>query len=313
MGLVVCADGLRRTVRASTHAFIRFYSKGLVPEVCFPVVLRALGEGHCANRSAMPNILSSNNYKWYAVAMLWWIAFFNYADRQSVFSLFPLLVARIQSERRCNSALLGSSFAAVYGISAPVVGFVVDRVPAQGLHSRRTSRLERHLHGHGGFAQLCATALFSRRRGPGRDHLLSRVDVVHRRLPRQDHSLARHGHAPDQRLHRHYRGRILRRAHRPALWLAVVVRRLRRGGNRARLYSQQPARRARSRSRRPGRREEPPTKRQDRAPGVSVAEFFRLIFARPSLALCMGAFCARTSPPWSCSPGCRHCSTANSI
>ena len=44
----------------------------------------------------------------------------------------------------------------------------------------------------------------------------------------QDHTFPRDGHAPDQRLRRHYRGRLFRRAYRPALWLAVVVHRLRR-------------------------------------------------------------------------------------
>ncbi len=33
----------------------------------------------------------SPRYKWHVVAMLWWIAFFNYADRQAIFSVFPLL------------------------------------------------------------------------------------------------------------------------------------------------------------------------------------------------------------------------------
>ena len=31
------------------------------------------------------------NYKWHVVAMLWCISFFNYADRQAIFSVFPLL------------------------------------------------------------------------------------------------------------------------------------------------------------------------------------------------------------------------------
>jgi MFS family permease len=59
--------------------------------------------------------------------MLWWIAFFNYADRQSVFSLFPLLSREFHLDD-VQLGLLGSSFAAVYGISAPFVGFIVDRV-----------------------------------------------------------------------------------------------------------------------------------------------------------------------------------------
>jgi len=31
---------------------------------------------------------ATSRYKWFAVAMLWWIAFFNYADRQAIFSVF---------------------------------------------------------------------------------------------------------------------------------------------------------------------------------------------------------------------------------
>ena len=33
----------------------------------------------------------SPNYRWYVVAMLWAIAFFNYADRQAITAVFPLL------------------------------------------------------------------------------------------------------------------------------------------------------------------------------------------------------------------------------
>ena len=28
------------------------------------------------------------NYKWFVVAMLWFVCFFNYADRQAIFSVF---------------------------------------------------------------------------------------------------------------------------------------------------------------------------------------------------------------------------------
>ena len=66
-------------------------------------------------------------YKWYVVGMLWWICFFNYADRQAIFSVFPLL------EKEFGLTLeqlgwLGSSFGLVYGLCAPFVGRVVDRV-----------------------------------------------------------------------------------------------------------------------------------------------------------------------------------------
>ena len=78
-------------------------------------------------------------YKWAVVAMLWLISFFNYADRQAIFSVFPLL------EREMNLSpvqlgVLGSAFAWVYGLSAPFAGMVVDRVKRKtaiigGLHA----------------------------------------------------------------------------------------------------------------------------------------------------------------------------------
>lgn len=59
--------------------------------------------------------------------MLWWIAFFNYADRQAVFSVFPLLQKELHLSE-VQLGLLASSFAWVYGLTAPLAGMVVDRV-----------------------------------------------------------------------------------------------------------------------------------------------------------------------------------------
>jgi MFS family permease len=71
--------------------------------------------------------------------MLWAVAFFNYADRQAIFSVFPLL----ESEMRLTPVelgLLGSSFAWVYGLASPIAGSIVDRVRRKtailgGLHA----------------------------------------------------------------------------------------------------------------------------------------------------------------------------------
>lgn len=67
------------------------------------------------------------NYKWYVVAMLWGISFFNYADRQAIFSVFPLLANEMQLSKVDRGAL-GSSFAVVYGLAAPFAGLLVDRI-----------------------------------------------------------------------------------------------------------------------------------------------------------------------------------------
>jgi MFS family permease len=79
------------------------------------------------------------SYKWRIVAMLWCISFFNYADRQAIFSVFPLL-EREMHLTPVQLGLLGSGFAWVYGLGAPLAGMVVDRARRKtvilgGLHA----------------------------------------------------------------------------------------------------------------------------------------------------------------------------------
>ena len=79
------------------------------------------------------------NYKWRVVAMLWFISFFNYADRQAIFSVFPLLEREMQLTP-VQLGLLGSGFAWVYGLAAPFAGALVDRASRRnvilaGLHA----------------------------------------------------------------------------------------------------------------------------------------------------------------------------------
>jgi len=69
----------------------------------------------------------NSRYKWYVVGMLWWISFFNYADRQAIFSVFPLLEKELHLSP-IQLGLLGSSFAWVYGLCSPFAGNVVDRI-----------------------------------------------------------------------------------------------------------------------------------------------------------------------------------------
>jgi MFS family permease len=77
--------------------------------------------------SSATEMAARPSYKWWVVGMLWLISFFNYADRQAIFSVFPLL-EREMGLTPVQLGLLGSSFAWVYGLSAPFAGMIVDRV-----------------------------------------------------------------------------------------------------------------------------------------------------------------------------------------
>ncbi len=71
--------------------------------------------------------MNRSRYKWYVVGMLWCIYFFDYADRQGIFSLFPLLEKEMHLTP-IQLGLLGSVFAWIYGLGAPFAGYVVDRI-----------------------------------------------------------------------------------------------------------------------------------------------------------------------------------------
>jgi MFS family permease len=99
-------------------------------------------------------VIASSRYKWIAVFMLWWIAFFNYADRQAIFSVFPLLERELHLSP-LQLGLLGSSFAWVYGLAAPFAGNIVDRI-------RRKSAI---LGGLQAWSVICMATALSRNLG----------------------------------------------------------------------------------------------------------------------------------------------------
>jgi MFS family permease len=71
-------------------------------------------------------------YKWCVVAMLWLICFFNYADRQAIYSVFPMLAKEFAFDK-VQLGLIGSAFMWVYAAGAPVAGFICDRVRRKDL------------------------------------------------------------------------------------------------------------------------------------------------------------------------------------
>lgn len=82
--------------------------------------------------TSAPSAHPVSSYKWLVVGLLWFCGFFNYADRQAVFSVFPLL----KNEFHLSNAelgLVGSSFMAVYAVMAPFSGFLVDLAPRRWL------------------------------------------------------------------------------------------------------------------------------------------------------------------------------------
>jgi len=74
----------------------------------------------------------AGKYKWFVVGLLWLVCFFNYADRQFIFSVFPLL----KSELGLSDAqlgMVGASFMWVYAFIGPVAGWLGDRFSRKGL------------------------------------------------------------------------------------------------------------------------------------------------------------------------------------
>ena len=71
---------------------------------------------------------TAGTYKWFVVGMLWWVCFFNYADRQAIFSLFPLLKSELQLSD-VQLGIAGSSFMWMYAVAGPFAGWICDLVP----------------------------------------------------------------------------------------------------------------------------------------------------------------------------------------
>ena len=71
-------------------------------------------------------------YPWLVVGMLWAVCLLNYADRQAIYSVFPL----IKTEFRLTDVQLGvvaGSFMWMYAAFGPVAGWLADRVSGKRL------------------------------------------------------------------------------------------------------------------------------------------------------------------------------------
>jgi MFS family permease len=72
------------------------------------------------------------NYKWAVVGMLWFVCFFNYADRQAISGVFPALIKEYGFDK-VQVGIIGSAFMWVYALGAPFAGYIGDRVQRRHL------------------------------------------------------------------------------------------------------------------------------------------------------------------------------------
>ena len=76
--------------------------------------------------AASPIAQRHSNYKWFTIAMLWFVCFFNYADRQAIFSVFPLLKDQLHLST-IQLGIVGGAFTWMYALFGPFAGSLCDR------------------------------------------------------------------------------------------------------------------------------------------------------------------------------------------
>jgi MFS family permease len=83
--------------------------------------------GHAnTNLCSEPTPAATGSYRWWLVGMLWMVCLFNYADRQAIFSVFPLLQEEMHLDD-VQLGVVGSSFMWVYAAALPLAGLIGDR------------------------------------------------------------------------------------------------------------------------------------------------------------------------------------------
>jgi MFS family permease len=76
--------------------------------------------------------MNPTRYKWGVVGMLWCVCVLNYADRQAIFAVFPLLSKEFGFDK-VQLGLIGSAFMWVYAGAAPLAGAIGDVVRRKDL------------------------------------------------------------------------------------------------------------------------------------------------------------------------------------
>ena len=79
-----------------------------------------------------PGESPDRSYKWLVVGMLWFVCFFNYADRQAIFAVFPLIKQQL-GLTDVQLGIVGAAFMWMYALFGPLAGWLCDRLPRKTL------------------------------------------------------------------------------------------------------------------------------------------------------------------------------------
>ncbi len=110
-----------------------------------------MGIGDVTHQPKRTLLGSMPNYPWVVVGLLWFCGFFNYADRQALSAVVPLL----QSEFLLTNFQVGvliTAFMIVYAFASPFTGYTVDFLSRRLLIAL----------GLGFWSLICAATAFSR-------------------------------------------------------------------------------------------------------------------------------------------------------
>jgi MFS family permease len=80
----------------------------------------------------IPGESPERSYKWLVVGMLWFVCFFNYADRQAIFAVFPLIKQQL-GLTDVQLGIVGAAFMWMYALFGPLAGWLCDRLPRKTL------------------------------------------------------------------------------------------------------------------------------------------------------------------------------------
>ena len=125
-------------------------------------------------------LASRPSYRWWVVGMLWLVCFFNYADRQAIFSVFPLL----REEMGLSNVQLGivaGAFMWVYAAFGQLGGCPERNKMVAALPSALRSahgRLAKAEHGAYAVTRVGRSAMLRRLRRPGDDAVRIDADAL---------------------------------------------------------------------------------------------------------------------------------------